>query len=473
MPNIETSKTLPYDITQAVSIFEYSKDLLGNTLRDFAQEGYEVKKGKGSLGQMVENIFFLLETNNYAGADFSEAGLELKCTPLKKSKQDEYLIKERLVCNMINYCDVVKDDFEHSHFYLKCRLMLLLFYLHQPQCDNLDLKFIFSVLWKIPEKDLLIIRQDYDTIIEKIKQGKAHELSEGDTMYLGACRKGQKGESLMKQPYNADTDAPRRAFSLKMAYMRTILQFVLASGKTAISNVPDTKPELVSVEALRTLSFDDVLLERFTPYLKMPYESIAKERNVDLSNNPKNKFAMIANAIAASGKCANVNRSEEFVKAGLTMKTIRVEANGTIKEAMSFENIDYIEVAECEDWFDSRLYELYSSRFLFVVFREQHKDGDDYVLDDVFFWTMPQSDLNWAEVYWNHIKDCILADHISEAYWWKGADKKKFHVRPKAQKAKDTAPTPNGGKAKKFCYWFNNDYVREIVDNRQKEIANG
>ena len=473
MPHIKTSKTLPYDITRAVSIFEYSKNLLGNTLRDFAKEGYESKKGKGSLGQMVENIFFLLETNNYAGADFSEAGLELKCTPLKKSKQDEYLIKERLVCNMINYCEVVKDDFEHSHFYLKCQLMLLLFYLHQPKCDNLDLKFIFSVLWKIPEKDLLIIRQDYDTIIEKIKQGKAHELSEGDTMYLGACRKGQKGESLMKQPYNVNIDAPRRAFSLKMTYMRTILQLVVASGKTAISNVPDAKPELISVEALRTQSFDEVLLGRFEPYLKMSYESIAKERNVDLSNNPKSKFAMIANAIAASGKCANVNRSEEFVKAGLTMKTIRVEANGTIKEAMSFENIDYIEVAECEDWFDSRLYELYSSRFLFVVFKEQHKDTGDYVLDDVFFWTMPQSDLNWAEVYWNHIKDCILTDHISEAYWWKGADKKKFHVRPKAQKAKDTAPTPNGGKAKKFCYWFNNDYVREIVDNRQKEIANG
>ena len=140
---------------------------------------------------MVENIFFQLETNNYAGADFSEAGMELKCTPLKKSKQDDYLIKERLVCNMINYCEVVKDDFEHSHFYLKCQLMLLLFYLHQSNCDNLDLEFIFSVLWKLPKKDLLIIKHDYEVIIDKIKQGKAHELSEGDTMYLGACRKGQ------------------------------------------------------------------------------------------------------------------------------------------------------------------------------------------------------------------------------------------------------------------------------------------
>ena len=194
---------------------------------------------------------------------------------------------------------------------------------------------------------------------------------------------------------------------------------------------------------------------------------------MNISNNPKNKYALIANAIAASAKCANVNRSEEFLKAGLTMKTIRVQASGIIKEAMSFENIDYIEVAECDEWIDSRLYELYSSRFMFVVFKEQNAGKEDFILDDVFFWTMPQQDLEMAEVYWNHIKHNILANHISEEYWWKGSDKKKFHVRPKAQKADNLAPTPNGGKAKKYCYWFNNDYVREIIENRNKIKANG
>ena len=306
--------TLPYDITNATSIFEYSKGLLGNSLRNFAGEDYVTKNGKGSLGQMVENIFFLLETNNYADADFSEAGMELKCTPLKKSKLGDYLIKERLVCNMINYCEVVKDDFEHSHFYLKCQLMLLLFYLHQSNCDNLDLEFIFSVLWKLPKKDLLIIKHDYEVIINKIKQGKAHELSEGDTMYLGACRKGQKGDSLMKQPNNSEVDAPRRAFSLKMAYMRTVLEYVIKSGKNAVSNVKGAKSELVSTSALRKYSFDDILLSRFRPFLKMSFEKIAKRKNVDISNNPKNKFAMVANAIATSSKCSNVTVRKNSLK---------------------------------------------------------------------------------------------------------------------------------------------------------------
>ena len=465
-------QTLQYDRTDAASIFDYSKGLLGKTLRFFLEDDYVPHEGKGALGQMVENIYFLLETNNNPASDFSEAGMELKCTPLKKSKEDRYLIKERLVCSMINYCEVVEMDFENSHFYLKCQLMLLLFYLHNSDLDKLDLEFVFSILWKIPDKDLLIIKHDYELILEKIRQGKAHELSEGDTMYLGACRKGQKGDSLMKQPFS-EVGAPRRAFSLKMAYMRTVLDYVVKSGKNAVSNIAGVESELVSTDALCEDSFEDIIQKRFQPFFNKRYETIAKKKRIDLSRNPKNKFAIIANAIASSEKCANVNQSEEFKKAGLTMKTVRVQANGIVKEAMSFENIDYIEVAECEDWFDSRLYELYSSRFMFVIFKEKNQGKEDYVLNDVFFWTMPQADLELAEEYWNHIKKNILEGHISAEYWWKGKDKKKFHVRPKAQKSTDMAPTPDGKEAKKYCYWFNNDYVREIIDNRRNERNNG
>lgn len=468
MTNTNNTQTeLPYNKYSATSIYEYSKGLLGKRLREFAYEGYTPRRGKGGIGQMVENLYFLLETNNNPEADFSSAGMELKCTPLKLAKNNEYLIKERLVCNMINYCDVIKEDFEHSHFYLKCQLMLLMFYLHKKGHDNLDLEFIFSVLWKLPEKDLLIIRQDYKTIIEKIKRGEAHLLSEGDTMYLGACRKGQKGDTLMAQPYSGE-GAPRRAFSLKMAYMRTVLHYVLNSKEKAVSNFEISQEQLVTEKELETLSFDEILLKRFERFIGKSYQNIATEKEIDISNNPKNKYAMIANAVAASDKCSNINRSEEFVKAGLTMKTIRIQHNGCIREAMSFENIDYLEVAECENWYDSRLYELFSSRFMFVVFREQNKGQGDYTLDDVFFWTMPQNDLNLAEEYWEHIKENILNNHIAEGHWWKSSDKKKFHVRPKAQKSTDMTPTPGGGFAKKFCYWFNNDYVRNIVDEREK-----
>lgn len=470
MINRDISK-LPYDKTSAQSIFEYSEGLIDHILREYVWEGYQVPKGKGSLGQMVENIYFLLETNSNPCADFSEAGLELKCTPLKLSKQNEEQIKERLSCNMINYYKVVDENFENSHFYLKCKLMLILFYLHQHDKENLDLKFLYSVLWRLPEKDLLIIKHDYEVIVDKIKRGEAHLLSEGDTMYLGACRKGLKGDSEQAQPYSNIT-APRRAFCLKMAYMRTILEYVKDSGKKAVANFPLQQKQIVSLQALRQNSFDEIVLKRFAPHLGKEYQSLAQRLGIDLSKNPKSKFAMIASSIASKGEEFNVNKSEEFLKAGLTMKTIRVRANGNIVEAMSFENINYQEVADCEDWYESRLYELYSSRFLFVIFKEKKLGAEDYILDDAFFWTMPPADLLQAEVYWEHIRNNVLADHIGEAYWWKGSDGRKFHVRPKAGKATDLVLTPKGSYAKKYCYWFNNDYVKEIVSTRQY-VRNG
>ncbi|MCQ2312711.1 MAG: hypothetical protein MJZ84_04600 [Paludibacteraceae bacterium] len=459
------NQQLGYDPTSAESIWRYSAGILGHTLREFVSREYDSKTGKGGLGQMVEEIYFHIANNSRAEADFAKAGIELKCTPLKKGSKDEFQIKERLVCNMINYCEVVNEPFEESHFYTKCQLMLLLFYLHVNDANKLDLEFLISLLWRFPAKDIAIIRHDYETIISKIKAGKAHELSEGDTLYLGACRKGQKGDALREQPFNADIKAPRRAFSLKPAYMRIILDMVLKSGKNHLNMVQPELSELVSSRALKTKSFEQIVLDRFTPFYGKKYKVIANKFNINLSNQPKNTFAMLAHAIASKGKSSNVNHTEEFMKAGLLLKTIRVQANGRINESMAFENIDYNEVHECEDWFESRLYEIFSSRFLFVVFREQTEGQGDYVLDKTFFWTMSQDDLNTAEKYWTNIRDCVENNTISPEYFWKISDHRCFHVRPKARVANDTIEAPLGGQVHKYCYWFNNEYITNIVNN--------
>lgn len=475
---------LPYDKTSASSIFEYSKGILEKTLRDFVWEGYQPKKGKGGLGQMVENIYFFLETNSNPASDFSEAGLELKCTPLKKGKkkgtQHSYLIKERLVCSMINYCEDVNKDFEHSHFYLKCQLMLLLFYFHQANRNKLDLKFLFSVLWKLPEKDLIIIRHDYELIIDKIKQGKAHELSEGDTEYLGACRKGQKGDKPVPQP-ESKVLAPKRAFSLKPAYMRTILEYIENNRKSAIANftykVKDT--QLVNVDELKVNSFEDIVLSKLEKHKGKSYKQLCEivGRNYDTS---KSKYAFLASRLI-NKNVGNVNQTEEFKKAGLQLKTIRIEEDGGINESMSFENIDYQEVYDNDNWYDSRLYEIFSGRFLFALFKadsgkityydkkkKQMIEENTYTFEKAFFWTMPVKDLDSAECYWEHIRHTVLDNHIHPNYF-NSLNHKRFHVRPKGQNSRDLAINPNGGLAKKYCYWFNNNYVREIVKNNEKE----
>ena len=466
---------LPYNNKDITSIFNYSKQLVNRCLRDFVPDADE-HKGKGGLGQLVEELFFKYDINSRQEADFAFVNAELKCTPLKKSaKNEDLLIKERLACSMINYTEDWNKSFEQSHFYRKCLIMLIMFYLHQSNVSKLDLHFLFAVLWKIPEKDLLIIRKDYETIISKIRNGKAETLSAGDTMYLGACRKGQKGDSLMVQ-HGSDIGAPRRAWSLKTTYMRIVLDEVKKNNVDGAYCNYDIKPteleELISVDELKSHSVDDVLKGRFAPYVGLGYSEICKKLDI----NPitaKSKYFVIANAIASNKKIGNVNLSEEFVKSGLTMKTIRINKNGKIKESMSFENIDYQEVYDCDEWTDSRLYELFTSRFMFVIFKETDnllslpngKTESEYKLDKVAFWTMPQADLNVAMQYWENIRQCVKDDHISPEYFWGIKDNRDFHVRPKATLAKDMVDTPNGTKAKKYCYWFNAKYVKNIIDN--------
>lgn len=494
----------PFDKTDKKSIFLYSQGLLGHTLREFADESEIVQlsgKDKGKLGKLVEYLYFKYPPNSNPDADFSEAGMELKCTGLLRGTKENLRIKERMVCNMINYCEVVNETFEESHFYHKCLVMLFLFYLYQKGVNALDFHFLFSVLWKLPEKDLLIIKNDYETIITKIRNGEAHLLSEGDTVYLGACRKGQKGDALRTQPCS-DIKAKGRAFSLKPAYMRTVLEFVLDSGKNAACNIEeiDFGEQLVSLNELRKSSFEDILLSRFDGFYGMGCYEIFQMMNAKAKYG-KDKYFDCSNDIAGKGLVSNVNLSEEFKKSGITLKTVRVERNGTIEQSMSFENIDYKEVYECDNWEDSRLYEIFSNRFMFVVYRNSGtlienetyldwlarknqaraaegkmplKHEDNYVLESVFFWTMPQKDLELARLYWEDIKEQIKADNIKNGAFWKLKDKKKFHVRPKGQLSKFKAVSPVTGvqNADKLCYWFNGDYVKEIVNEYSVQNQN-
>ena len=468
---------MTYDKTNAASLFEHSKGLLHHTLAEamlildptFRPEDLEWK-GKGGLGQLVEKYWYGYEPNNSPMPDFPEAGVELKTTPLKRLKNEDLAIKERLVCDMINYMTIVDVPFEESPFYRKCLLMLVLFYLHESGKEKRDMTFLYSVLWQLQGKDLIIMKHDYEIIVAKIRQGRAHELSEGDTMYLAACRKGETGASCSPQPFN-EIAAPSRAFSLKPAYMRTLLDFARSSGGDWATNTTLKTPEmeLVSESDLQTNTFEEILSNRILSFKGMDYREIANLLGMEVSPKEKSRYARVVKRILLEG-LSKFEDAEEIRKAGIIVKTIRVEANGSIRESMSFENIDYNEVFETENWIDSRWYEIATSRFMFIVFRADASTpwGDEtrYLLDDVIFWTMPSSDLVKAQLYWENIRKNVLDDTLQDSNntFWRLEHRSLFHVRPKAQTSKDKYYSPLSGiEVPKKSYWFNRDYVAQIV----------
>ena len=98
---------LPYNPKDPLAIFQYSHGLIGSTLGNIPGIDRHIYKGKGGLGQMVEDLFFGYAPNSNPNADFADAGVELKCTPLLRSTSEPgFRIKERLVCTMIDYFEL-------------------------------------------------------------------------------------------------------------------------------------------------------------------------------------------------------------------------------------------------------------------------------------------------------------------------------------------------------------------------------
>lgn len=151
---------------------------------------------------------------------------------------------------------------------------------------------------------------------------------------------------------------------------------------------------------------------------------------------------------------------EEFEKAEIELKTIKLTENGVLKESMSFAQIKFLEIIN-EEWEESYLYTTLTKRFFFVIFKkDKHQVSRLY---KVKFWTMPNSDLIIAEKFWKSTKEKISQGIYNQ--FWKLKDHNIFHVRPKGVNSKDLMETPQGTMEKKKSYWLNSRYILKQITN--------
>lgn len=196
------------------SILQRAQEIKGIPLRDVDKTG-RLATGKGAIGTVIEESWFGYTPNSESEPDFPEAGVELKVTPYLRGKNG-IRAKERLVCNIINYMEEYDKTFQTSAFWHKCNTMLLMSYEHLADKPKGDFRIDEAVLFSFPEEDLAIIEHDWETIMEKVRAGRAHELSEGDTLYLAACTKGANASSVRQQPFS-ELPAKQRAYALKVS----------------------------------------------------------------------------------------------------------------------------------------------------------------------------------------------------------------------------------------------------------------
>ena len=382
-----------FEITSPYSIIEYAKKLKGQTLRQAC--GEEIEKhgyqGKGNFGQILEKFYFGYEPNSDAEPDFKEAGIELKSSPLKTLKNGDFRSKERLVLNIINYLEVHNEEFETSSFWKKNAHLLLVFYLHDKDLDLLD--YIIKLVdgWQYPKEDLKIIKRDWELINQKIKDGKAHELSEGDTFYLGACTKGATAlKSFRNQPFS-DEKAKQRAYSLKQGYVNNVIANI-AHEEAGVYGKIIEEPEILD----KVRSIEEIVVLRFHPFYGKTTVQIEQELHLELNQKAKSYFASLTNAILGLELGQKI---EEFEKADIKVKTIRLKENNLPKEDISFPTFEYQELIET-DWEDSDFKNILESKFFFVFYQFE---GENLTLRKVKFWNMPYTDILEAKKVWEEM----------------------------------------------------------------------
>ena len=441
-----------YDRTSISSIVEFASRLTGKSLAEVVElpRGVDNRANRGNLGLLVEKYFFEIDPGTSHGPDFHEAGLELKTTGVKKSSKGKYKAKERLVLKMINFDVIVDEEWESSSLLKKCKNMLILFYEHDSKIPVENRKFALKpLLYRIPQDDLEIMRRDWEFIREKILAGKAHELSEGDTFYLGACRKGAGGvdESLKTQPFSS-IGAKSRAFAFKASYVNQLLD----------------NPELTVEESKSSgtsLELEVSTKRQFERYLGQTVEEIAAVFNFQPKTFMyKGYHRHLAEQILANGR----ESVAQLKKAGVEMKTIRLNANGNPSQSMSFPGFKFMDIVH-ETWEESNFFEKIERKFLFVVFQTS-EDGVES-LKNVFYWNMPYEDRMEAMRVWEETKERVKVDATNLP---KKSESPVAHVRPKGRNGRDQILTPQGTYVLKQCFWLNNSYIARVVKEADKSF---
>lgn len=130
------------------------------------------------------------------------------------------------------------------------------------------------------------------------------------------------------------------------------------------------------------------------------------------------------------GVKGHLSKTEEFQKAGIQLKAITVEVDGSIEQNVSFPKMDFCAMMN-ETWEESTLYNLLApTKFLFVIFQKT-EDGECY-FQRIKFWNIPADDLEEVHRVWQRTVDTLREGvHI-----WKDASGRNRNNLPKASESR-------------------------------------
>ena len=456
---------MPYDKGDEKSILYHASKLTGKTLKNFIEVGEDIIGGtrtKGIFGQVVEEDYFQIKTNNSPKPDFQEVGIELKVTPMKKTK-DGLVSKERLVLGNIDYKEVPTRHF--NIFLDKDSHILIVFYLWQEGISIYDYEFLKVVNWKPTSEELRMIREDWEVIEGYVIRGEAHLLSERHTKYLSACTKGAgHGKDMTSQPFS-DKLAKHRALSFKSSFMTALYHSHNDINEVLIDEISNDGgfASILHGGWNENESFEEHVTNYYQSFIGRTCSEIERMLGLDLNSGSKQYYSILAMAMAGIiGK----RHIKEFEEADIQFKIIRTYQNGKPKESMSFPYIRFDRLVE-QEWVDSDLFEdldheFFSPIFAFPTSTIKDCDRKDLIFKGAIFWRIPDKDFPEIGSVWLDTKNKVLNDDFD--HFVKMSESPILHIRPHARDSSDMA-SYRGKSVKKVSFWLKDTYIQKIIED--------
>lgn len=393
-------------------VHSHAQDAIGKLVKSLVtettlQKYFDKPDNKGWIGNAIERDWFGIPNNSRHEADIPYLGLEIKVTPIRNTRNG-WSAKERLVLNIFDFKDEYKRDFERSSFIEKANLIELIYYEYIKGKIGPEFFITAATLFdlkKLPKEDILIIKQDWEIIVNKIKEGKAEELSDSLTKYLGATTKGSKTEKNMTSQPFSDKKAHRRSFTLKGAYMSEVARKVMAGEHYCEEKI------IEDIDELEVKLFEDIVLEKFKPHIGKTKVDLAKKLGVDIpKKDDKASSAVLAKKML--NLQGDIEDTEEFKKADISVKIVTVDAANK-KTTEGFKIIipgqSVIDPAKLynEKWEESSLREYLSSyQFLLVIFE---RTTEAVYFRGAKFWHVPYDDLEGEiKQTWEEARDKLM-----------------------------------------------------------------
>lgn len=461
----------------------------GKSFRELDRTGRALSgANKGSLGQIIEESVLGYAVNSDAEPDIriGDTNYELKVTPLKHIKKGkETSAKERLVIDIINYLHLAEEtDFETSTMWDKARNIILVYY-YDDRTDTkkelrIDCKVLASYILQYQEQDLATIKEDWETIRNKVVNGHADELSESDTNYLAACTKGANAKQLRDAPAPSGSPTPtirakQRAFSFKSSYMTAVARQLL-SQPSDLQHLPLAEHQ----------SLNAYIKSHFDPFIGKTAGDIASQLGLTISPKANQYNASVARAMLGIRK-SDILATEEFYKANVSMvKTATIYPDGKPEQNMSFRALTDEQWSEWADpgidWEHSFLRDFFETNRMLIAVSQSPtapQTGHDKTKDVFrggFLWNMPSDDVErYVKPAWEYVHE-LLVHKTWLHYGERGKNKlpgqkfnEVFHLRPHTGKGKDSGRAsditvlPSGETITKQSFWLDRRYIAKIV----------